>query len=88
MNLSEAVTALTQQYMREKDWPERRARRKALAVVRRKAGAVRWNEKTLRAAAIRVRLRSVMDRALGALPYIGAAIVGAAITAVLFVLWT
>ena len=40
MNLRDAVEALTQQYMRENDWPVRRARRKALAVVRRKMRGV------------------------------------------------
>lgn len=40
MKISEAVEALTRQYMQENDWPRRRAARKALAVVRRKLRGV------------------------------------------------
>lgn len=40
MNIREAVEALTDQYMRENDWPHRRAMRKALSVVRRKLRGV------------------------------------------------
>lgn len=54
--LERVVEQMTETYMRTNNWSRRRARRKALAVVRRKVGAIRWNEKTA------VKIRGVMAR--------------------------
>ena len=80
MNLSEVVEQLTQQYMRENDWPARRARRKALSVVRRKAGAVKWNELPPPAVvARRMFWRELRGRILGVLPAAGIFLCGVAV---------
>lgn len=80
MNLSEVVSALTQQYMRENSWPERRARRKALAVVRRKAGAVNWNALPPPGVVTRrAFLREVRARVVTALPAVGVFLCGVAV---------
>ena len=43
--LGDLIERLTENYMRENDWPRRRAHRKALAVVRRKARGL-WTERS------------------------------------------